>query len=97
MFSLAPPIFAGAVLTAGLAWRGQYDTLPGVWLLLYGLATIMGGSYSVRLVPILGACFMVLGAAALFLPLPAANALLGVGFGGLHIFFGALVVRQYGG
>jgi hypothetical protein len=40
---------------------------------------------------------MVLGTVALFCPADWANALLAAGFGGLHIFFGAVIARKYGG
>jgi hypothetical protein len=45
----------------------------------------------------MGLSFMLLGAAALFPPWPAANALLAVGFGGLHIIFGFIIARRHGG
>jgi hypothetical protein len=40
---------------------------------------------------------MVLGAVALFCPWSWGNAFLGAGFGGLHIIFGAVIARKYGG
>jgi len=93
----APAMAAGAVLTAALIERGQPALLPGLWLLLYGSAVCSGGSASVRIVPLMGACFMVAGAAALLMPLAAGTLMLAAGFGGLHIIFGAIIAVKYGG
>ena len=91
------PIVAGAVLTL-LLWRlGTFSALPATWLVLYGASFVSSGAYSIRVVPVMGVCFMLLGIAACFVPFPAANALLGAGFGGLHIIFGLIIARSYGG
>ena len=50
-----------------------------------------------RVVPLMGLCFMALGALALFSPLALGNALLGIGFGAMHIIFGIIIARRYGG
>jgi len=97
LLGLLPPLFAGAVLTGALASMGQYEPIPGVWLMLYGTACITGGAFSVRLIPILGVCFMMLGVAALFVPLSWGNALLAAGFGGLQLGFGWVIGRWHGG
>ena len=95
--AFAPPILAGAALTIAL-WRGgSPGLLPGVWLMLYGIAVMASGAFSVRLVPRMGLCFLVLGVAALFSPSEWANAYLAAGFGGLHIIFGFLIARRHGG
>jgi hypothetical protein len=73
------------------------NAIPGVWLLLYGTGVITGGMFSVRAVPAMGLCFMALGALALFSPPTFANWFMAVGFGGLHVLFGAIIVRKYGG
>jgi hypothetical protein len=95
--SFAPPMFVGALLTILLYRVGRVDMIPGVWLLLYGTGVVTGGAFSIRVVPLMGLCFMVLGTVALFSPANWQNILLGVGFGGLHIVFGAVIARSYGG
>ncbi|MGH9593370.1 MAG: hypothetical protein ACRD5L_09785, partial [Bryobacteraceae bacterium] len=67
--SFAPPLVVGALLTVVLYQAGLLHALPGTWLLLYGTAVVTGGAFSVRIIPLMGLCFMVLGAAALFTPL----------------------------
>ena len=91
------PIIAAAVITAMLLRAQWYEAMPAVWLLSYGASFISSGAYSIRVVPQMGICFMLLGAAAAFVPFPTANALLGAGFGGLHIAFGLIIARNYGG
>jgi hypothetical protein len=97
VFSLAPPLIAGALLTLVLKRAGVESAIPGSWLLLYGTGVITGGMFSVRAVPAMGICFMLLGAVALFSPPAYANWFMAAGFGGLHLLFGAIIVRKYGG
>jgi hypothetical protein len=97
VLSLLPPLVAGTLLTVAL-WRAdQVELLPGMWLLLYGAGTVTGGAFSIRVVPLYGLLFMALGMVALFVPFGWARALLAVGFGGLHILFGIIIARNYGG
>jgi hypothetical protein len=97
VFSLFPPLIAGGLLTIVLVRAQWVDPIPGIWLLLYGTGVITGGMYSVRAVPAMGFCFMVLGALALFSSPAYANWFMATGFGGLHLFFGGIIVRKYGG
>ena len=96
-FSLSPPIFAGAIVTVVLYRAGLTNAIPGLWLLLYGTGVVTGGMFSVSAVPIMGLCFMALGAATFFAPAEFANGLMAAGFGGLHIIFGIIIARRYGG
>lgn len=97
VFSLLPPIIAGVLLTMVLYRAGLTSAIPGAWLLLYGTGVVTGGMFSVPVVPIMGLCFMALGAATLFVPAVFADWFMGAGFGGLHIIFGVVIARRYGG
>jgi hypothetical protein len=102
LFSFLPPLIAGAVLTLALWRAGAVAAIPGAWLMLYGAGVITGGTFSVPAIPVMGACFLAEGAVvSLLLPNAAsmiwADVWLGAGFGGLHILFGTIVARRYGG
>ena len=97
VLSFAPPIFVGGLLTFALFQLGAIAALPGAWLLLYGTAIVTGGAFSVRAVPILGLCMMVLGTGALFAPAQWGNYFMAAGFGVVHIAFGVWIALKYGG
>lgn len=96
-FSFAPPVVAAALLTLVLHRGGLVEAIPGMWLLLYGAGVITGGAFSVKALPVMGVCFMALGAVTLAAPFSWSTWLLAAGFGGLHLAFGAVIVRRYGG
>jgi hypothetical protein len=95
--SLAPPLIAGAMLTAVLFDAELLWPLPGMWLLLYGTGVVSAGAFSVRIVPVMGLTFMTLGVFTLLAPVTWGNPLMALGFGGLHIFYGLLIAWRYGG
>jgi hypothetical protein len=97
LLTLSPPLAAGALATLALSRSGAMTVLPGIWLLFYGTAVVTGGAFAVRIVPVMGVGFMVLGGIALFCPPSWGTAFLAAGFGGLHIAFGILIARRYGG
>lgn len=94
--SFSPPLLVGSILTIVLWRAGFVSALPGTWLLLYGTGVVTGGAFSVPIVPIMGACFMALGVAALLLPAWSA-VWMAAGFGIIHIVFGFWIAREYGG
>ena len=95
--SYSPPIMVGVLLTLVLVRAGMLNALPGMWLLLYGTGVVTGGAFSVKIVPVMGLCFMLLGAVALFAPAAWGNYLMAAGFGGLHLIFGFIIARRHGG
>lgn len=95
--NFSPPMFVGALLTL-VFWRaGLYELLPPLWLLHYGTGVVTGGAFSVRPVPVMGLCFMTLGAGAFFCPPAWGDYFMAAGFGGLHALFGLHIARYHGG
>jgi len=94
-------------LTVVFAHEGLWRLLPFTWLLLYGAGCVTGGAFSVRVVPLMGMCFMALagsltalpeyGAFEVLGPVTAGDLFLAAGFGGLHIVFGVIIALRHGG
>lgn len=97
LLGLSPSLLVGALLTVVLRRGSLSGAIPGAWLLLYGTGVLSGGVFSVKVVPLMGVCFLALGTIAMFAPAAWGNWLLALGFGGLHILFGAIIARKYGG
>jgi hypothetical protein len=97
VFSFVPPMAVGALLTLVCVERHLLGLLPGIWMLLYGVGVVAAGTFSVRIVPVMGLAFMGVGTVALFVPPMWTTACMAAGFGGLHLFFGALIARRHGG
>lgn len=97
LLSFLPPTLGGAILTLALVRAGAIVLIPGAWLLLHGVGVVAAGTFSVRVVPIMGFCFMTLGGMALLLAPTGGDLLLASGFGGLHIAFGLYIARKHGG
>ena len=95
--SFSPPMIVGALLTVALYRAGLTSAIPGMWLLLYGTAVVTGGAFSVKVVPVMGLCFMAMGAFTLFSPATWRDVLMAAGFGLLHIIFGIYIARRHGG
>jgi len=97
VLSFSLPLLVGALLTPALLRHDSFGLVPGAWLLLYGAGVATGGAFSVRIVPVMGSCFMLLGLVALYAPAGSRDILMAGGFGGLHIVFGVFIARRHGG
>lgn len=95
--SLLPALIGGAILTGVLYQQQLFGLMPGVWLLLYGVAVMSCGTYSVKIVPLMGMGFMLLGTAALLVPWQWAQWIMALGFGGFQIAVGGVIARRHGG
>lgn len=96
-FGFTPSLICGVAITLGL-WRYEhYEIMAPVWMLLYGAAVVTGGAFSVRVVPVMGWVFIAIGAAAFALPAVYGDLLMGASFGLMHIVFGAIIAKKYGG
>lgn len=97
VLAFLPPMVVGGFLTLALYLAGNTSLIPGMWLLLYGTGVVTGGAFSVRVVPVMGLAFLLVGVVALFSPASWQNWCLAAGFGGLHIGFGTVIARRHGG
>ena len=92
--SLLGPGMAGIAGSAVFVMTGRWEMLPGLWLLLYGCGFWSVSFFAPLFLRILGVSFMLFGLCAWFDPALAAL-WLGLGFGVLHLIFGAVVLARY--
>jgi hypothetical protein len=95
--TLAPAFVAGGILTVALTGVVGREIIAGIWLLLYGVGVAACGLFSIPVVLIAGFAFMGLGTVTLAAPGAWAPYLLGVGFGGIHLVLGTLIIKDHGG
>ena len=95
--NFAPAMVVGGILTVVLYRAGLVDAIPGTWLLLYGTGVVAGGAFSVPVVPAQGLSLMLTGTVALFAPPAWRDYFMAFGFGVLHLAFGFVIARRYGG
>ncbi len=93
----APPLIVGVVVVLGLWKNGYFYIMPPVCMLSYGAAVVCGGAFSVRVIPVMGWFFMALGAIAFAIPASNGNIMMAASFGMLHLIFGAVIAKKYGG
>lgn len=98
LLCLCPALLAGGVLTVVFESAGTTAYIPGMWLLLYGCAVLSASTVTMagiaRLICVMGTLFVVLGSVTFALPAAAHTAMLGLGFGVLHLVFGIVIGRR---
>jgi hypothetical protein len=95
--SALPPMIGGLMGTVLLYRLGYFDAMIPVWILTYGAAVVCGGAFSVKPVPIMGWCFLAAGSISCLLPPEFHVYAMAATFGLLHIIFGFIIGRRYGG
>ena len=92
---LAGPFLAGGLGTVAFWKAGQFALMPGLWLTLYGCGLYAVSYFAPIFLRVFGLVFMALGFAAWMTGPEMAALWLGLGFGGLHAVFGAMVLARY--
>jgi hypothetical protein len=97
LWSLFPALFVGGLLTNLAVRTNKLEWLPVIWLGCYGAAVTNGGQVSVAPVRWMGVSFLVAAGGAAISPCSAALTWLALGFGWLHLVYGAYINRRYNG
>jgi hypothetical protein len=92
---LLPGLYAGAVLTLYLAGTDAADALPGAWAVCYGAALMGASLFTPWEVRYAGLAFLLFGGFALAILRDHGLWSMGLGFGVLHLLFGAYVLVKY--
>lgn len=96
-WSLCPSLFVGAVLTAVAVRSHDLGWLPTIWLGCYGAAVVNGGQVSVPPVRYMGLSLLLAAAASAVSPPGMGLTWLAIGFGWVHLVFGAYIAWRHNG
>jgi len=104
LLTILPPFVAGIGLTLVIVYRwhagwgsDEWDLIPAIWMLFYGLALWQVGLLSPVEVRLMGVAFLAGGLAAALWFQPHPYWALGVTFGGFHVVYGLAVWIRHGG
>ncbi len=97
LWSLCPALFVGGMLTHLAVHSNHLEWLPVIWLGCYGAAVTNGGQVSVAPVRYMGVSFLVVAGGAALSREGMGLAWLAMGFGWLHIIYGAYIARRHNG
>jgi hypothetical protein len=94
LWAMAIPLLTGGLLGLALLYRGYVGFLAPSTLIFYGLALVNGSKFTLRDVEQLGMLEIALGLLGTFYP-GYGLGLWALGFGFLHIFYGAWMYWKY--
>ena len=95
-YAMLPAVAAALMVSLHLARRGEWGTVPAVWMLLYGAAVWMASVLSIRAPGLVGAAFFVMGTVTLFWLQGIGVVMVAVSFGAVHIVYGVYLLRRFG-
>ncbi len=94
LFNLAVPLLTGGIFCFALLYYGLIFLIPATTLVFYGLALFNGSKFTLHEVQYLGFSEIILGLGALFI-VDYSIEIWAIGFGVLHIVYGALMYYKY--
>ncbi len=97
LWGLCPALFVGGLLTNVAVRTRSLEWLPVIWLGCYGAAVTNGGQVSVAPVRYLGLCLLMAAAGSAASPSYLGLLWLAIGFGWLHLVFGAYIAWRHNG
>jgi len=95
LVSVAAPLLTGGVIAVMSLLKGYYFVLAPCFLIFYGLALYSGSRVSFKELRVLGILQIVLGLLA-YAYMPYGLLFFALGFGVLHILYGAVIIKKYG-
>jgi hypothetical protein len=97
LWGLSPALFVGGLLTHFALQSHNLECLPTIWLGCYGTAVVNGGLVSVAPVRFLGLSLLLAAAGSAFFSAGMGLTWMSVGFGWLHLVFGAYIAWRHNG
>ena len=97
LWSLCPALFVGGILTHLAVRTYSLDWLPAIWLGCYGTAVTNGGQVSVAPVRYMGVSLLAAAAGAALSPHGMGLTWLAIGFGWIHLVYGAYIAWRHNG
>lgn len=94
LVNLSIPLISGGLFILIMLYQGQYGLAAPASLLFYGLALIQGSSNTFDEIRYLGFCEIILGLISAFFP-GYGLIFWALGFGVLHIVYGAIMYNKY--